>query len=128
MIGNWIRKIAGVEELQQQLVDVVAEKDKQLEQIKQESDRLLEEKDAKLKELEEQLNAKDEATRLGKPYVRIINVDIDDDDPGEGAFELEWNEIFVKHLQEAGYSGNTPEEIVDQWFTFLCRGIAEMER
>lgn len=121
MISDWIKKLAGVEELQQQFVDIVNKKDAEIEA-------LAAEKDAKIKELEERLNAKDEATRLGKPYVRVINIDIDEEDPGEGAFELEWNQIFVKHLKEAGYQGDSDEEIVDQWFTFLCRGIAEQER
>ena len=28
-------------------------------------------------------------------------------------------------LEEAGYSGKDENEIVDAWFTTLCRGIAE---
>lgn len=82
----------------------------------------------KLKNLfttKEKLSDKDKATARGEPYVKVLNVNIDKDNPGDGYFELEWNQIFVKQLLEAGYSGANEEEIVDSWFTTLCRTISE---
>ena len=40
-----------------------------------------------------------------------------------GFFELDWNEYFVLQLRSAGYTGETDEVIVDQWFTELCRNL-----
>lgn len=73
----------------------------------------------------ETLSDKDKATARGESYVRVLNVNVEKDNPGAGYFELEWNELFVRELLEAGYSGANEEEIVDAWFTNLCRTIAE---
>ena len=34
---------------------------------------------------------------------------------------------YITSLQDAGYSGTDEDEIVDAWFTGLCRQIAEDE-
>lgn len=73
----------------------------------------------------ESLSSKDKATARGEPYVRVLSTNIDPDNPSDGYFELEWNEIFVRKLLDAGYSGQNEDEIVDSWFTGLCRQIAE---
>ena len=73
----------------------------------------------------EEVNDKDKATAKGEPYVKVLEVKFDKDKPGDGYFELEWNQIFVKQLLEAGYSGADENEIVDAWFTGLCRTIAD---
>lgn len=77
------------------------------------------------KDKKEILSEKDKATARGEPWVRVINVNFDPENPGDGYFELEWNQIFIRQLLEAGYSGQSEEEIVDSWFTNLCRNIAE---
>lgn len=71
------------------------------------------------------MSDKDQATAKGKAYVKVLEVKFDKDKPGDGYFELEWNNIFVKQLLEAGYTGDNEEEIVDLWFTTLCRQISE---
>lgn len=70
---------------------------------------------------------KELATARGEPFVRVVEVQLDKTNPGDGYFELEWNNLFVRRLMEAGYSGATEEEIVDQWFTALCRNIADSD-
>ena len=75
----------------------------------------------------ETIAEKDKATARGEAYVKVLDVKFDKDKPGDGYFELEWNNIFVQQLQEAGYSGADENEIVDAWFTGLCRNIAEDE-
>jgi len=75
----------------------------------------------------ETIAEKDKATARGEAYVKVLDVKFDKDKPGDGYFELEWNNIFVQQLQEAGYSGADDNEIVDAWFTGLCRTIAEDE-
>jgi len=60
------------------------------------------------------------------PWVKVINVEFADvRNPGSGYFELDWNKAFVAQLTEAGYSGRQDEDIVDMWFTDLCRGVAK---
>ena len=72
-----------------------------------------------------ELSDKDKATARGEAYVKVLEVNFDKENPGDGYFELEWNNIFVKQLLEAGYSGDNEEAIVDLWFTTLCKQISE---
>ena len=57
------------------------------------------------------------------PWVKVIEVHFDKDNPQRGYFELDWNEDFVGLLGEAGYAGPTDEAVVDLWFNDLCRSI-----
>jgi hypothetical protein len=57
------------------------------------------------------------------PWVKVVEVHFDKDNPQRGYFELDWNDDFVGLLGEAGYAGATPEAIVDLWFNDLCRSI-----
>jgi|TARA_B110000914_G_C15351858_1_gene394305 hypothetical protein len=58
------------------------------------------------------------------PWVKVVEVHFDKDDPTRGYFELDWNADFVGLLGEAGYAGENDEEIVDLWFNDLCRSVA----
>jgi hypothetical protein len=66
---------------------------------------------------------KEEATIKGEPYVTVTGMDIDPEDPGAGAFELDWNDIFVARLIKSGYQGKTDQDIVDNWFKSVCRNV-----
>ena len=57
------------------------------------------------------------------PWVKVIEVHFDKDNPQRGYFELDWNEDFVGLLGEAGYAGPSGEAVVDLWFNDLCRSI-----
>ena len=50
-------------------------------------------------------------------------MDLDPNNIGNGAFELDWNEFFVAKLIRAGYKGNDDSQIVDQWFQDVCRNV-----
>lgn len=63
------------------------------------------------------------ATKNGEPWVQVLSMDIDKDNPGQGAFELDWNDIFVARLIKSGYKGKTDQDIVDNWFQDICRNI-----
>lgn len=69
------------------------------------------------------LSAKDAATEKGEPWVEIISMEIDESDPGQGAFELDWNDVFIAKLVRAGYQGKTDQDIVDNWFKAVCRNV-----
>jgi len=67
--------------------------------------------------------AKDLANSRGEPYIEILNIDVDDQDPGQGSFELDWNDVFVARLIKSGYQGKTDQDIVDNWFRAVCRNV-----
>jgi hypothetical protein len=72
------------------------------------------------------LSAKELATERGEPYVNVIAVELDPDNIGAGAFELDWNDKFLANLVRAGYQKqpNEPEHvIVDRWFQDICRNV-----
>lgn len=71
----------------------------------------------------ENISAKDRASAAGEPYIVILSIDVDANDPGQGAFELDWNDIFVARLIKAGYQGKTDQDIVDNWFRTVCRNV-----
>ena len=50
-------------------------------------------------------------------------MEIDPENPGAGAFELDWNDIFVARLIKSGYQGKTDQDIVDNWFQDVCRNV-----
>ena len=69
---------------------------------------------------------KEIATEAGEPWVSVTSVELDPDDVGNGAFELDWNEIFVSRLVKAGFMikpSDTDSDIVDRWFQSICRNI-----
>ena len=67
--------------------------------------------------------AKQLATEAGEPYVAVLGMDVDLDNLHQGAFELDWNDIFVARLIKAGYQGKVDADIVDQWFQNVCRHV-----
>lgn len=69
------------------------------------------------------LSAKELATQRGEPYVEILSMELDPNDPSNGAFELDWNDKFVANLIRAGYQGKTDADIVDNWFKTVCRNV-----
>jgi len=71
-------------------------------------------------------SAKELATERGEPYVSVVSVELDPDNIGAGAFELDWNDKFLANLIRAGYQYQPNEAehvIVDRWFQTVCRNI-----
>jgi hypothetical protein len=71
-------------------------------------------------------SAKEIATESGEPYVSVLNMDVDPENLHQGAFELDWNEIFVARLIKAGYmmkQDDSDADIVDRWFQNVCRHV-----
>lgn len=69
---------------------------------------------------------KDIATEKGEPWVSVVRVELDPDNVGNGAFELDWNDKFITNLVRAGYQhqANEPENvIVDRWFADVCKNV-----
>jgi hypothetical protein len=63
------------------------------------------------------------ATADDEPYIKVLQVEFDQKQPNIGSFELDWNEPFIETLAKAGYTGKSPEQIIDTWFNDVCRNI-----
>tara|TARA_B100000519_G_C14191298_1_gene413253 strand:- start:286 stop:651 length:366 start_codon:yes stop_codon:yes gene_type:complete len=68
-------------------------------------------------------SAKEIATEKGEPWVTVIDIELDPENPGNGAFELDWNEPFIKQLWKAGYRDEEENDMVDRWFQDVCRHV-----
>jgi len=66
---------------------------------------------------------KQKATILKEPYVNVLSMEINDEMPTQGAFELDWNEEFIKMLHNAGITGTSDEDVVNKWFNSVCRTV-----
>jgi hypothetical protein len=69
---------------------------------------------------------KELATEKGEPWVQVLRMDVDPNNLHQGAFELDWNDLFVAKLVKAGYMmkrEDTDAEIVDRWFQNVCRHV-----
>jgi hypothetical protein len=61
------------------------------------------------------------------PQVKVLKFDFDASNPRLGSIELDWNDDFVELLKSHGYTGDSPEAIVDGWLTDVCKTIASSE-
>ena len=66
---------------------------------------------------------KELATEAGEPWVSVLGMELQEGSLEQGAFELDWNDLFVAKLVRAGYQGKTDADIVDNWFQDVCRNI-----
>ncbi len=80
---------------------------------------------AVIKEQKVKKTPKELATERDEPYVEVLSMDIDKDNPGNGAFELDWNDKFLSNLIRSGYQGKTDQDIVDNWFKAVCRNVIQ---
>ena len=63
------------------------------------------------------------ADAKGEPWVSVVQVELDPENIGNGAFELDWNEKFITNLVRAGYKGKTDSDMVDLWFQDVCKNV-----
>jgi hypothetical protein len=112
MIKNLLKKWLGITQLQ-------AEKDAlQIVRDKAVAETVL------AQEAEEQakMDPKARATARGEAYVAVLDTHINKDNVRNGFFEIDWNDLFIVQLKQAGYGydGDPDEEIVDRWFRDLA--------
>ena len=88
-----------------------------LESIKKIKNNLLGKKKPKQK------SPKDIDTEKGEPWVNVTGLTMDPANITDGAFDLDWNDIFIAKLIRAGYQGKTDVDLVDQWFQSICRNV-----
>jgi len=70
---------------------------------------------------------KEAATKAGQPWVAVLDTQVNPDNIKNGFFELDWNNEFIEQLLDAGYSGETNEQIVDAWFRTIVIQMLEDE-
>lgn len=133
MFKNFFKKITGIAAIEESKRLAIAEADalaKAAEERAQESMRLADEakkqaeKAAQAEELAK-MTPKERATKLGEPWIAVLNTHVNKDNVRNGFFELDWNEQFVLKLKQEGYGfdGDPDEEIVDRWFRELCANV-----
>ena len=84
-------------------------------------------KEAPSAKLEALMKEKEEATKNGEPWVAVLDTKINEDNIRNGFFELDWNNEFSEKLLDAGYKGETNEQIVDGWFKTIASNILKEE-
>lgn len=95
-----------------------------LEETAKKAERKAKAEERKAKKAETKVNSpKDIATAAGEPWVQVLGIEVDPGNLGAGAFELDWNDIFVARLIKSGYQGKTDQDIVDNWFQDICRNV-----
>jgi len=70
---------------------------------------------------------KEAATKAGEAWVAVLDTQVNPENIRNGFFEIDWNNQFIEELLDAGYSGETNEEIVDQWFRTVVAQMLEEE-
>ena len=70
---------------------------------------------------------KEEATKAGKAWVAVLDTQVNKDNIRNGFFELDWNNQFIEELLDAGYKGETNEQIVDAWFKTIVSQMLDEE-
>jgi len=84
---------------------------------------------AQQKEEQAKMTPKERATAKGEPWVSVLDTHVNKDNIKNGFFELDWNDIFIVQLKQAGYGfdGDPDEEIVDRWFRDIVRNMLAEE-
>jgi hypothetical protein len=66
---------------------------------------------------------KQAATAKGEAWVAVLDTQINPENIKNGFFELDWNNQFIEELLDAGYSGESNEQIVDGWFRTIAMQV-----
>lgn len=112
---QFIKRIFGIEKLEQERAEAVART----------VEAKVREEEAKKAEELAKMSPKERANAKGEAWVSVLDTKVNPDNPRNGFFELDWNELFITQLKKAGYGfdGDPEEEIVDRWFRDLARNM-----
>ena len=126
MIKKFFKKITGIDMIE--AAKQAAEDEHQATLAKLAEAKVQEEEAKKLAEVAK-MTPKERATHKGEPWVSVLDTHVNKDNIRNGFFELDWNELFVLQLKQAGYGfdGDPDEEIVDRWFRDIVRNMLSDE-
>ena len=125
-MNKWIKKIFGIDKIEEQAKRSLAIAEAATETAKQATEAATRAQEA---EATAKLSPKERANKRKEPWVSVLETHVNKDNPANGFFELDWNEYFVLQLRQAGYGleGDTDEVIVDLWFKTLARNMLSDE-
>ncbi len=123
---NFIKKIFGIDEMEAALAETqrkITEAEEQVTKAKESAEKALKE------EAEAKMTPKERATAKGEPWVAVLDTKVNPENVRNGFFELDWNDLFIVQLKQAGYGfdGDPEEEIVDRWFRDIVRNMLTEE-
>ena len=123
---NFFKRLTGLDKLEEKLEQthkLIAETEKKAADASKAAD------DAAAAEAAAKMTPKERATAKGEPWVSVLDTHVNKDNIRNGFFELDWNELFVLQLKQAGYGfdGDPDEEIVDRWFRDIVRNMLSDE-
>ena len=121
---KFIKKVFGIDKIEAETAEAIRLK---IEAEAAATISIKEAEDAKEKERLAKLSPKELATENNTPWVQVLETHVNKENVRHGFFELDWNDLFVLQLREAGYTGVSSEDIVDQWFSELCRNVGADE-
>lgn len=121
-MNKFIKKLFGIDKIEETVAEITKQKIYAQEEAKQ---ALIEAESAKETARLSKLTPKELATEKKEPWVAVLDTHVNKENIKNGFFELDWNEYFVLQLKSYGYKGNTDEEIVDAWFSELCRNVGQ---
>ena len=121
---TFIKRLFGIDKIEER-ADRMEKAAQQMAKHVDEANKKVAETEAKLTEVLK--TPKEIATEKKEPWVAVLDTHINAENIRNGFFELDWNEYFVLQLKSAGYKGKSDEEIVDQWFSELCRNVGAEE-
>ena len=97
---NLIKKWLGIDKIEAQKTETLDE----IEILKKIKKRHEEEAvEAEEKAEQAKLDPKARATAKGEPYVAVLDTHVNKDNIRNGFFELDWNDLFIVQLKQAGY-------------------------
>ena len=123
-MNKFIKRIFGIDKIEAEKVKA-EEAARVAKEIEEQA--VIKAAEAKLYAEAAAMTPKERATLNKEPWVAVLNTHVNQDNIRNGFFELDWNEYFVLQLKAEGYRGKTDEEIVDQWFSELCRNVGAEE-
>jgi hypothetical protein len=136
-IKSLFEKFTGIDKIKAQLAEEAAESIKiarEAQAAANEANKLRIDSEAAAKKAAEEeelakLSPKERATRKGEPWVAVLDTKVNPDNIRNGFFELDWNDLFILQLRQAGYGseGDLEEEIVDRWFRDIVSQMLEDE-
>lgn len=119
---NFLKRIFGITEMERAIEETRVQIEK-VEEAKKLAELAAEEA---IKQAEEaKMSPKERATAKGEPWVSVLDTHVNKDNIKNGFFELDWNDLFIVQLKQAGYGfdGDPDEEIVDRWFRDIVRNM-----
>lgn len=125
-IRSIFEKVLGIDQIRKDLNEEIARSMQQAQAAKAEAEAaILEAKAATELKDDAQASAKELATKRGEPWVSVLQTNVNPDNPRNGFFEMDWNQLFIAQLIQHGYGFETDpeEEIVDRWFRDLATDI-----